>query len=424
MPALHRFTAAAIVSLSAALASVVLAPVANAQPASSAGSVVFSNEVEAALVRALETLREGGISAALREIEVVVQKNPNFQLGHMIKGDLLMAKAGSPLAFTGTKAHPELMASLRSEARARLTRYFDGPPLGHLPSSLVRLANEHRHVLLVDSEKSRIYVFKNVDGAPQLVTDFYISIGKMGFEKQREGDQRTPVGVYQVTSAVAREKLTDFYGPGAFPINFPNEWDKKLGKTGSGIWIHGTPSTTYSRPPRASDGCVVLTNDDFATMRKYVNPGVTPVIISPNVEWLPPEQWANARNDFSDTLALWKQDWESLDVDAYLQHYSSKFDTDGKGLANWIDQKRRVNAGKSAIKVELSNISVFEYALSANSPGMMVVTFDQDYKSNNAANKMKKRQYWQREDGRWKILYEAATMEPSFVTVATPRKRK
>ena len=38
----------------------------------------------------------------------------------------------------------------------------------------------------------------------------------------------------------------------------------------------------------------------------------------------------------------------------------------------------------------------------------VVVTFDQDYKSNNVSNEMRKRQYWIKEDGRWKIVSEGA----------------
>ena len=38
----------------------------------------------------------------------------------------------------------------------------------------------------------------------------------------------------------------------------------------------------------------------------------------------------------------------------------------------------------------------------------VVVSFDQDYRSDRLSNVMKKRQYWIREDGRWKILYEGA----------------
>jgi murein L,D-transpeptidase YafK len=263
-------------------------------------------------------------------------------------------------------------------------------------------------VLLVDSENSRMYVYKNVDGAPRHVADFYISVGKNGLVKEREGDQRTPLGVYQVTSSVAREKLIDFYGPGAFPINYPNEWDKRSAKTGSGIWIHGTPSSTYSRPPRASDGCVVLTNEDFAKISQFVNPGATPVVIASSVKWQSPEEWREARAALTASLSGWKSDWESLNTEKYLAHYSNKFDADGKNFASWADNKRRINAGKNFVKVDISNLSVFEYPLAPDMPPMVMVTFDQDYKSSNNSSKMKKRQYWQRDGAQWKIIYEAA----------------
>ena len=37
---------------------------------------------------------------------------------------------------------------------------------------------------------------------------------------------------------------------------------------------------------------------------------------------------------------------------------------------------------------------------------LVVVTFEQDYQSNNLNNRMKKRQYWIHEDGGWKIIFE------------------
>ena len=39
-----------------------------------------------------------------------------------------------------------------------------------------------------------------------------ISIGKEGFGKQVEGDRKTPVGIYQITSFLKDEKLDDYYG--------------------------------------------------------------------------------------------------------------------------------------------------------------------------------------------------------------------
>ena len=66
-----------------------------------------------------------------------------------------------------------------------------------------------------------------------------------------------------------------------------------------------------------------------------------------------------------------------------------------------------MNAAKNFVKVEVSNLSVYEYALTPTTPPMMIVTFDQNYKSSNNNGLMKKRQYWQREGTSWKIIYEA-----------------
>ena len=66
-------------------AAIFSATLATAQPAPLA-SIAFSNEVEASLVRALESLKTDGIKPALRELDATLAKNPNFRLGHLIKG--------------------------------------------------------------------------------------------------------------------------------------------------------------------------------------------------------------------------------------------------------------------------------------------------------------------------------------------------
>jgi len=375
----------------------------------------YTNDVERAMVRTLEILKDGGLKPAMQELDAALIKNPNFRLGHLMRADLLMAKSGVAVALSGqpgVKQAPDSLsniAELRHEAQVRLNRYFDAPPTDALPSAMLQLAPEQAHAILVDMTRARIYVFENVDGKPKRVADFYATIGKRGMEKAREGDQKTPIGVYHITSTVAKEKLTDFYGPGAFPINFPNELDKRLGRTGSGIWIHGTPSDTYSRAPWASDGCVVLTNDDFVRLSKFIVPGITPVIISPMVEWQSPPDWSAFNGAFDSYLNQWKSDWESLDVERYLSHYSLKFDAEGKDIIKWSTHKRRVNAGKNFVKVDISNLSIFEYATAVNVAPMIMVTFDQTYKSSNSNSRMKKRQFWQREDGKWKIVFEGAS---------------
>ena len=362
----------------------------------------FANEVEGSLVRAIVELRDSSLQRALNEIDKAVASQPNFRLAQLVRGDILMARAGRPIAFASNAVPAASLAPLQDEARVRLHRYLDAPPVDELPEALLQLAPEQTHALVVDTSRSRLYVYANDLGRPRYVTDFYISLGRYGVDKAREGDQKTPIGVYTITSE--KEKVPDFYGPRAFPLSYPNDWDRMHGRQGHGIWLHGTPSETYSRPPWATDGCVVLTNDDLARLAKYVDVSRTPVVIGQSIQWLDRKRWESDRQEFLDTFARWKKDWESLDTDRYLAHYSGHFRTEGKDLAAWKASKNRVNAGKQWVKVGIDELSLFAY------PGqqdMMMVTFEQDYRSSNMSKKTHKRQYWIREDGAWRILNES-----------------
>ncbi|WP_425394014.1 L,D-transpeptidase Cds6 family protein, partial [Candidatus Propionivibrio aalborgensis] len=133
--------------------------------------------------------------------------------------------------------------------------------------------------------------------------------------------------------------------------------------------------------------------------------GLTPVIISNSIEWLSLDDWQNERSALQKNIDEWRKDWESKDTNRYLKHYSKKFQTRDQNLEQFSQQKRQVNAGKEWIKVKLSNLSMFR------NPGkeeLVIVSFEQDYQSNNLNNQMKKRQYWIREDGDWKIIFEGA----------------
>jgi len=358
------------------------------------------------LNHAFEEIAGQRFTAALGDIEALLRIRPNFRLAHLIKGDLLLAKA-RPLATLGDapNAPVDRVVDLREEAVARLRAHRQRPAEGQIPRYLLQLLPEQKYAIVVDTGRSRLYLFQNEGGTPRFVEDYYISSGKRGAVKLREGDEKTPIGVYHVTSSLPRKKLSDFYGNGAFPINYPNEWDRRQGRNGSGIWLHGTPSNTYSRPPRASNGCVVLSNPDLDALTKFLQIGLTPVIISEDVEWLSTEDWNAERKTFLNAIEKWRGDWESRDTDRYLEHYARNFASKDENLAAWSRHKRQVNSSKSWIKVGVSNVSLFR------SPGkedMMVVTFDQDYRSNNLSNVMKKRQYWLNEGGRWRIIYEGA----------------
>ncbi len=362
---------------------------------------------EPQLSRILVEIENNQLDKALQLTENLLQQYPKFRLAHLIKGDLLLARS-MPLATFGnaTNAPSDKLDDLREEVIARLKAYRSRDTTAkYVPRYLLQMQPDQKHAIVIDTQKARLYLYQNDNGRPRFVADYYVSHGKLGSDKRSEGDKKTPTGVYHVTDSLPAKKLGDLYGTGAFPINYPNEWDRRQGRKGHGIWLHGTPSDTFSRPPKASDGCVVLSNTDLDALSKNLQIGLTPVIISNSVEWLSFDDWQSERSALNKKIEEWRADWESRDVERYLKHYSPKFQSKEANFEQFASQKRKVNAGKSWVKVKLSNLSMFR------NPGaeeLVVTTFEQDYQSNNLNNQMKKRQYWIREDGQWKIVYEGA----------------
>lgn len=368
----------------------------------SASLPAFSaNQAERLLVQGLLEINDGKLRDALNTIDQLLAAVPNFRLAHLVRGDLLMAFAQqSPIQDDKSRA---ARADFQDEARVRIERHLEQLHEDRIPDVLWRMAPDQRYAVVVDTNKSRLYVYQNRDNLPHYLVDYYITMGKNGSDKFSEGDKRTPLGVYVAGQKLER-KLPDFYGEAAYPLSYPNALDRKQGKKGHGIWLHGTPSDMYSRPPKASDGCVVIANPDLKSLAGVLQGGTTPFIISNNLTWITTKEAQQRNQALQAALEQWRQDWEKQDTEHYLAHYADDFFSTDSDLSRWSQDKRRIQASKPNVKISLSNISMFRYP---SSPAPMVqVSFDQDYKSDVLASRMKKQQYWVWDNRRWKIMYE------------------
>jgi murein L,D-transpeptidase YafK len=372
-----------------------------------ATSVAHAAEVDAdrQLTNTLLAVTQSRMPEAVTAVDQLTQQHPNFRLAQLVKGDLLLARA-RPLETLGNiQSRSTELDQLRLEARQRVHAATESLSQDKVPAYLLNLDDSYRHALVVDASRARLYVYENRAGLPVRVADFYVTIGKAGAGKQKEGDNRTPIGIYTISGFKSPRELTDFYGGGAFTLSYPNEWDTRQGRNGHGIWIHGSPSSTYSRTPRASEGCVVLANDDLKRLGQYIQTGKTPVIIAEQVEWVAYDALDTRRNDLAAALDQWREDWESRDTTRLLSHYSSSFRTGPQDFQTFGASKQKVNATKSWIKVGLSKVSLMLYP---ERPDFALVSFVQDYQSSNLSDRTTKRQFWSRENGRWKIIHETS----------------
>ncbi len=373
------------------------------------------DDYEASLLRGLLLFQRGELESAIAELRSLVARAPKFQLAHLVLGDLLSARFDQVDSF-GIRALAGKLDSqqemrieqLQNEARARIQGYLALVEGVEVPQALTSLSASVAYALIVDKSKNRLYVYRNAGPGlpPELVDDFYIVLGKKPGNKQYEGDLKTPDGVYHVTSYLPDERLPPLYGRGAFPTNYPNAFDRRQKKSGSGIWLHGTEKSLYSRPPLDSEGCVVLTNEEFSRIIPYVQVGKTPVIISEQVAWISSSEWLQQNIEIQAVLEAWRQSWEAADADAYLAKYARDFWSDRYDRTSWARYKKQVFSGKTYQQIDLNDVSILSYPASEHYPEMKLVSFVQNYRSNNFSGTVAKQLYLVKRDKDWKILYE------------------
>jgi len=361
---------------------------------------------EARLIEIYKLVGKARNRDALAKATELVTDLPNFQLAQLVYGDLLSAQT-RPIKVFGdvpeatAREGSAALAELREESSRRIRALRERPAPGTIPSQFLALSQRSHHAIAVDASRSRLYLFENTPAGLSLVADYYISIGKAGTSKTAEGDQRTPLGVYYITSNLDPKSLKDFYGSGALPISYPNVLDSKRGKTGSGIWLHGTPPGQFARPPQATDGCVVLANPDLQHIIRTVAVRSTPVVIASQLQWIPQHTVREESKPFEVALHAWRNAKTSGDLQQILTFYTSDFTSNGKSLNQWTPTLKAELSETQGRTIQLKDVSYLRWTDTSDT---MVVTFGEV--ADGARNGWTKRQYWMREGSQWKIFFE------------------
>jgi len=237
---------------------------------------VSSEEKTMGVFKALQNL---DMDRALDLSRELAYSFPNYKMGQTLHADLLAIRAGKPHLVNNVRdSYNRRTLSFQKEGQLRWSFLNKTQDISH--HKRVLKVSDRGYFVLINADLHRLFLYRQTLEGLKKIDDFYISLGRKGMGKQKEGDLRTPIGVYLIDGWIDGETLPDLYGEGALTLNYPNAWDRKLERTGDGIWIHGTPANTYTRSPLASRGCVVLTNPEMKQLRHTHNLGVhTPVML-------------------------------------------------------------------------------------------------------------------------------------------------
>ena len=273
---------------------------------------------ESTLLRVIETMQNGHLDPARILVESLLTEYPHSRTAKLLYADIL-ATQGGRLPLGERTIHTRERAALddlqnQLQVRWRYQSSQSKPNDNLLPSRLLLPGRDTHYLIYVDLPESRLYVYRHQKGRLIHLHNYYVTIGKNGIGKQLEGDRKTPVGVYRITSFIPDAELPPRYGPGALPIDYPNSIDRMTQRTGYGIWLHGTEPGYVNRGPYASDGCVTLSNHEFEHLREITgNATDIPVILDHAPVWLTRKDLPKRRANAIAAVQQWHSSWLRID---------------------------------------------------------------------------------------------------------------
>ena len=229
------------------------------------------------------------------------------------------------------------------------------------------------HAIIVDKSQQLLSVWSISNGAPAMIESFRCSTGQNEGDKWDREDMRTPEGVYFFCSLIDGSILPPKYGSWAFTTDYPNFVDRRRGKNGDGIWLHGRDKPLGSKPDSA--GCIALENRDLIRVSRFIRLQSTPLIVVKELIMVPKSSIIEQEGKVRNFVEAWRRAWESMDVDAYMQYYSPNFQSYHLDFSGWKEKKLKLYNRHKQVGVKLGNIYLYRHN------GLITAIFPQFYSS-------------------------------------------
>jgi murein L,D-transpeptidase YafK len=268
--------------------------------------------------------------------------------------------------------------------------------------------------LLVEKSTQKAYLYQTINIDRPLKV-YSCSTGENKGPKSEKDDKRTPEGVYFVTNSFKDKDLSSTYGVRAFPIDYPNPLDRKLGRKGYGIWIHGTNQVLK---PRDTNGCIVFGNEDIIELSRYLSQTHTPIIITKKINFIDKRGLQKEGVELKRLIMAWLEAWKEGHIDLYMSFYDKEFMAAGKNWRQWRAYKRRLSDKYGKIDIKIDNLQILR------ENGITLAKFDQVYRGNGFFSVGQKRLYLQKKSPEWKIIDEFFKKKPGFTQKLTPKPKR
>jgi murein L,D-transpeptidase YafK len=280
------------------------------------------------------------------------------------------------------------------------------------PSEIIKLP-ENENAILVEKKNQTLFLYRSKAGEVQIQYKIPCSTGETAGVKQKAGDRKTPEGIYFLKDEYEDQYLSPIYGTKAFPLDYPNLMDNRLGRDGSAIWIHGTNKVLK---PMDSNGCIALENSNIQKLAESITLDSTPVILVQEVRQIDRETLAKHEQQISLMLDQWLQSVAKGSYHEYLSFYSDEYLPEIDWWTKWMQIRKDSSGIGSNLKIERDKTGIYYQG------DVFVVLFDYSLVKDNEKILLGKRKLFLEKKGQaYKIIGETfQNISKEFTASQTP----
>jgi len=280
-----------------------------------------------------------------------------------------------------------------------------------IPDSIISLSSGF--VIVVDKQYQKLYVFQKGSFFTK-VFEAPCSTGKNIGGKQVAGDARTPNGVFFVTKMLRNPGPPEVYGSLAFPLDYPNLSDKRAGRNGTNIWIHGT---TKAITPLQSNGCVVLRESDLQKLVELIYFNKTPVIIQESINWIPQNQIPDDKKELENILYSWNKFFVEGDLGKLDSLYLAGAEIKGRKRDEMNNRIKSLKNLNNHFILQPRDVSILRQDNSAIIMFDQILAFNNDNSFQGYYNKLN----LERLNNKWYIVDDLAGSQPAETRAVAAR---
>lgn len=264
--------------------------------------------------------------------------------------------------------------------------------ISKIPSSLLLIGSAGDAFFVIEKSTQTLFRFEKQGEKVNLVHTYPFRVGKKTAEFFPPQIGLLQEGIYfSIQKTVLDEREIHLE---SFPTRSdePASQIRISSREQPGLDVYGFPEKDPPFP--------LVIQEGFSGIKAGIRIYTTPVIVRDEMVLVDENRVREEQSEILGFVNSWKECWERLDINCYMDHYSRAFHSNRMDWQDWKEYKRSVFAQRMESQVTLKPVHMFKDGQT------VLLTFLQSYRSPDYRDLGTKRIVIERQDSDWKIIQE------------------